>query len=47
MGLRYDTVLFDFDGTIMDSGPGIIRCVRDVVDEFGYDMRRKGCSGNL
>ncbi len=38
MALKYDNVLFDFDGTIMDSGPGILRCVCEIVEEFGYDM---------
>jgi len=38
MGLRYDTVMFDFDGTVIDSGPGILRCARETIDELGLPM---------
>lgn len=38
MDLKYKTVLFDFDGTVMDSGPGIFRCARETVRELGYRM---------
>lgn len=31
---RYNTILFDFDGTIYDSGEGIIRCVREAIEKF-------------
>ncbi|MDR1569085.1 MAG: dTMP kinase [Oscillospiraceae bacterium] len=34
---RYDTVLFDLDGTITDSGPGIAQSVRHVIDTFGLE----------
>lgn len=32
---RYDTVLFDLDGTITDSKPGILRCIRLALDGRG------------
>ncbi len=32
---RYDTLLFDLDGTIVDSGPGIMRSVQYALDHFG------------
>lgn len=34
MGLAYNPILFDFDGTIFDSGQGIIRCVKEAVAHF-------------
>jgi phosphoglycolate phosphatase len=33
---RYSPVLWDLDGTVIDSGREIIQRVRRVVDEFGY-----------
>jgi phosphoglycolate phosphatase len=30
------TVLFDLDGTIIDSSPGILRCVSAALSDFGY-----------
>ncbi|MDL2237740.1 HAD hydrolase-like protein [Christensenellaceae bacterium OttesenSCG-928-K19] len=35
--MRYKTVLFDFDGTIMDSGKGIIRCAVETAQHFGLE----------
>lgn len=32
---RYDTVLFDLDGTLTDSAPGILNCVRYALDRMG------------
>ena len=37
---KYDSVIFDLDGTLMDSGPGIIRCVKLAFDELGIDYDR-------
>ncbi len=36
MKKNYTTVLFDLDGTIMDSGPGIMKSVQYALDHFGY-----------
>lgn len=33
--MRYDTVFFDLDGTITDSKPGILKCIRHALDEKG------------
>jgi phosphoglycolate phosphatase len=33
---KYDSLLFDLDGTLTDSGPGIKRCVRHAYDKLGY-----------
>ena len=32
----YDTILFDLDGTLTDSGPGITRAVRYALGQMGY-----------
>lgn len=32
---RYDTVFFDLDGTITDSKPGILTCIRHALDAKG------------
>lgn len=34
---RYHTVLFDLDGTLIDSGKGITRCARHALLHFGID----------
>lgn len=34
---KYDAVLFDLDGTITDSGPGIAQSVRHVINTLGLD----------
>ena len=37
---RYDTVLFDFDGTIFDTFTGIATCMRNtLVEEFGWEEK--------
>lgn len=32
----YKLAIFDFDGTLVDSAPGIVDCMREVVEEKGY-----------
>lgn len=34
----YDLILFDLDGTLTQSDPGIIRCVRDTLVKLGYPV---------
>jgi phosphoglycolate phosphatase len=34
----YDSVLFDLDGTMLDSAPGIIRSLSDTFRHFGWDV---------
>ena len=29
------TILFDLDGTLVDSGPGITKCAQYALDHFG------------
>ena len=37
--MRYKVALFDLDGCITESGSGIIRCIKETLDEKGvkYD----------
>ena len=40
--MRFDTAIFDLDGTIMDSAEGIVRSVEYALDKMGvkdYDRR--------
>jgi phosphoglycolate phosphatase len=32
---RHDAILFDLDGTLTDSAPGIVACMRYALDEMG------------
>ena len=34
--MRYDAVLFDLDGTLTESEPGIINCVKYAVEKMGF-----------
>lgn len=34
--MKYNTVIFDFDGTLFDTGIGITECVSIALDELGY-----------
>lgn len=33
---KYDAILLDLDGTIMDSGPGIMKSAQYALDHFGH-----------
>lgn len=35
--MRYNTVIFDFDGTICDTGEGILKSAKFALDYFGYN----------
>ena len=35
--MRYSGVIFDFDGTICDTGEGILKSAKYALDAFGYD----------
>ena len=40
--MRFNAAIFDLDGTIMDSGEGIVRCVEYALDKMGikdYDKQ--------
>lgn len=37
--MRYDLVIFDLDGTLLDTSGGIIHCYNTVAERFGYPMR--------
>ena len=41
-----DMILFDLDGTLTDSGPGITRCVQYALASFGIeepDLEKLNC----
>lgn len=35
--MRYKGIIFDFDGTICDTGEGILKSAKYALDAFGYD----------
>ena len=35
--LHYDAILFDVDGTLIDSAPGIINTLEEVFQKMGVD----------
>lgn len=39
--MRYDTVFFDLDGTITDSKPGILKCIRRALDAKGVSYTQE------
>ncbi|HRR75434.1 MAG TPA: HAD hydrolase-like protein [Ruminococcus sp.] len=38
---KYEYLLFDLDGTLTDSAPGIINCLRHALSIMGFDMPEK------
>jgi len=38
MALRYDTVIFDLDGTLLDTSEGILRSVKYTVEQLGFPL---------
>ncbi|MDR2866981.1 MAG: HAD hydrolase-like protein [Methanomassiliicoccaceae archaeon] len=34
--MRYEAVIFDLDGTLIDSSKGIVRAAEETIHEFGY-----------
>ena len=36
--LPYDAILFDVDGTLLDSAPGILSTLREVFHTMGTDI---------
>lgn len=36
--MRYDVVLFDLDGTLTESEPGILNCVQYAVEKMGFPI---------
>ena len=41
ISVRYDVYLFDFDGTVADTGEGIRRSVAYSLERLGYDVPEK------
>ena len=40
--MRYPLVIFDFDGTLADSFPWVLRTVDEVADRFKFRRLREG-----
>ena len=38
---KYEYLMFDLDGTLTDSAPGIINCLRHALSIMGFDMPEK------
>ena len=38
--LHYDAILFDVDGTLIDSAPGILNTLEEVFSSMGVDVAR-------
>ena len=38
MSARYDLVIFDVDGTMLDTTDGVLSSVRYTIDKFGFSM---------
>ena len=36
--LHYDAILFDVDGTLIDSAPGILHTLEEVFQKMGVDV---------
>lgn len=34
--MTYKLAIFDFDGTLVDSAPGIVQCMKELIAELGY-----------
>ena len=45
--MRFDTILFDLDGTLTQSGEGIEKSVAHALRTLGYPVPRKSNCGNL
>lgn len=41
------TIFFDLDGTLTDSAPGILNCVRYALDKMGVDPTDKATAANF
>lgn len=43
--MKLTTILFDLDGTLTDSGEGIMNCVRYAVEKFGMEIEEEQLPG--
>lgn len=45
--MKYSAILFDFDGTLLESGPCIIHTLRRTLRELGFDQLAAWSDGQL
>ena len=45
--MKYKAVLFDLDGTLMDTSPGIIHCYNTTALNYGKEERPSDCFRNI
>lgn len=43
MAPKYELLLFDLDGTVNQSDPGITKCVQNMLRRFGIEETLEGC----
>ena len=36
--MKYELVIFDVDGTLLDTSEGVLSSVKYTIERFGFDM---------
>lgn len=44
---RFKLLVFDWDGTVMDSAPRIVACIRAAIQDLGLEARSEGAIRNI
>ena len=45
--MSFHTIFFDLDGTLTDSAPGVLACVRYALDKLGVDPAGRDTAENF